>query len=329
MALDRPAVDPHDHGVSLYDDYEDVLEVVGSFLVEGLLADEAVLVIASPDHRDAFDLAIGTHVDLERARAEHRYRSLDAVETLASFRVAGRPDRDRFDRVVGEVVEGAAAGGRRVRAFGEMVAILWDAGDVWGAIELESMWNRIAQERRISLHCAYPMTSLRRSGDLRAVHAVCQQHSMVTAPMSYRTDGQDSPELRARGCSELFIADPLAVRAVRRFVVGALGDAGEEVAAGDAAVVASELAANVIRHVGSPFRVTVTRGDRAITVAVEDLSPAEPVLLDVGPDSIGGRGMMIVDALCSAWGTDVGPAGKVVWAELVRPQAITTSPTRS
>ena len=95
----------------------------------------------------------------------------------------------------------------------------------------------------------------------------------------------------------------------------ALADLDESVG-GAAALVASELAANAIDHVGSPFRVTMRRSNGTVTVAVEDLSPAKPERVNAAVDAIRGRGLRIIDELCSRWGTDIGPNGKVVWAEL-------------
>ena len=318
LSLARPVDEPHDHVVSLYDDYADIHGDVVEFLVAGLLGGEAILVAATPAHRDAIDLALRERVDLELARVEGRYTSIDAAETLARFSVGGKVDPGTFRRVVGSIVADAGRDGRPIRAFGEMVALLWEAGDRWGAVDLEAMWNELGQEHRFSLFCAYPMSLLGRSGDLGAIHAVCSNHSKVAVPKSYADTDVRSWRTAEADRSELFIADPLAVRAVRRFVVGAVADVDDEFVAGGAALVASELAANVVEHVGSPFRVTVRRSADTVTIAVEDLSSKPPVRLDPSVDVISGRGVTIIEAMCTRWGTDVGPTGKVVWAELAR-----------
>ena len=51
-------------------------------------------------------------------------------------------------------------------------------------------------------------------------------------------------------------------------------------------------------------------------VEVHDESPARPQLRPVDPSSARGRGMQLVQALSIRWGTEPGPLGKVVWAEL-------------
>lgn len=59
--------------------------------------------------------------------------------------------------------------------------------------------------------------------------------------------------------------------------------------------------------------------DRArVLVEVWDRSAASPAAKHAEPDEEGGRGLMLVDALCEQWSWDVVPcwAGKVVWAVL-------------
>ena len=43
-----------------------------------------------------------------------------------------------------------------VCVFGEMVWLLWDAGQVNAAIEVETLWNELGHQYPFSLLCAYP-----------------------------------------------------------------------------------------------------------------------------------------------------------------------------
>lgn len=86
---------------------------------------------------------------------------LDAAATMARFITEGRIDRDAFDRVIGAVVRQARESGRPVRVFGEMVSLLWDAGHVLTAIELEELWNELRRDLPFSLLCAYHSESVR------------------------------------------------------------------------------------------------------------------------------------------------------------------------
>ncbi|WP_256104225.1 ATP-binding protein [Streptomyces sp. ODS05-4] len=80
----------------------------------------------------------------------------------------------------------------------------------------------------------------------------------------------------------------------------------------------SEIVTNAVRHGRShSIRVIVElpRPDR-LRIAAVDRSRHTPEVRIVGPDSVGGRGLLLVDALSDRWGTDLLPWGKRVWAEI-------------
>lgn len=80
-----------------------------------------------------------------------------------------------------------------------------------------------------------------------------------------------------------------------------------------------ELLANAVVHgpEAGDIRIRMWRSGRVVSVAVSDESVARPVVRVPAPTSSGGRGMMLIDALASAWGVDDGgPAGKTVWFSL-------------
>ncbi len=320
---DDVVVSTHDHAarvcghvVKIYDDDRDLVRGVSEFVAEGIVADDAVIVVATPVHRDAFRQALaGSGADLAAATAEGRYLAIDAAELLAQFMVEGVPDRTRFLDVVGRLIE--RSGTRRVRIFGEMVAVLWDEGNVTAAIALEGLWNDLAARRNFSLYCAYAIAAFDSGADLASVRDVCDHHSDIVAPASYASRPRAVAEPDLPGTrSEFFVPVPLAIRAARQFVESALLAWGETELLETAAVVASELATNAVRHAHSPFRMSISRGDGTIRLVVHDGSDdfAEPRHRTT--DSEGGRGLALVAALCPSWGTEAVLDGKIVWAEL-------------
>ncbi|GAA0815682.1 STAS domain-containing protein [Spirilliplanes yamanashiensis] len=78
-----------------------------------------------------------------------------------------------------------------------------------------------------------------------------------------------------------------------------------------ARLVATELAANAVRHARTEFAVTTSLSDVYLRVGVQDGSPVIPP----GPT---GRGLMIVARLAEHWTTVRLPAGKLILALLRR-----------
>lgn len=181
---DEPGRDMH--FVELYDDDASLLESVRTFVSVGLNAGEAVVVVASPEHRAVFDAEFSRAADLDGARAQGLYLSIDAKETLASFMAGGRPDPERFEVVIGDLLRRAGAGGRPVRVFGEMVEVLWAQGNPAAALEVEELWNRLSSKYSFRLFCAYS-TSVFADGDYGSLGAVGGHHSHIVVPKPARS----------------------------------------------------------------------------------------------------------------------------------------------
>ncbi|MEO3977961.1 SpoIIE family protein phosphatase [Streptomyces sp. CAU 1734] len=91
-------------------------------------------------------------------------------------------------------------------------------------------------------------------------------------------------------------------------------------AAGDvdiALLIVSELVTNAIAHTEGRVRLDLTLIQDRLRIAVNDSSPRSPGRPpSVDPDATGGRGLLIVEALSSAWGWVPFAGGKQVWAEV-------------
>jgi anti-sigma regulatory factor (Ser/Thr protein kinase) len=84
----------------------------------------------------------------------------------------------------------------------------------------------------------------------------------------------------------------------------------------DVLLVVTELVSNVYDHARFPARVRLRKSDEpcTVTIAVEDASPAKPVLQPSRPDSVRSRGLVIVNQLAKQWGVAQRAVGKSVWA---------------
>lgn len=170
------------HDVQFYEDEAFLAEAVAQFLVEGFRAGQPLIVIATEPHRKAFKERIRARgIDPEELVHGRDVVWLDAGDTLAAFMEGDRPDRELFEATVGNVFDKVMANRRyvMVRAYGEMVDLLWRAGKSAGAIELEEMWNGLAKKYAFSLLCAYSKESLLKNPRAEGIESICRQHSRV------------------------------------------------------------------------------------------------------------------------------------------------------
>jgi hypothetical protein len=291
---------------------------VGAYVRGAIDAGEVAVVIATAAHRAAFTQHLeAAGVDLDKAGGEGRLVLLDAQETLAEFLVDGRPDPTRFDSVIGCLIRSLSDAGHPVRAYGEMVGVLWDAGQVNAAIELEELWDGLVRRLPFSLYCAYPASSVDRDDHTVALGEVCRLHSEVIGRPPGRAE---TPGPGITSVQREFEPTADGPRGARRFVLDSLKLWGRLDLAADAALVVTELATNAVLHGKSRFTVDLSTLGDILRISVTDGGVAlgrtwrvewEPCIL-----ASSGRGLGMVAELASDWGADRLETGKVVWAEL-------------
>jgi anti-sigma regulatory factor (Ser/Thr protein kinase) len=309
-------VAPSDHVVQIYRSDPDLFAEVGRVVSAALAAGEVALLIASRPHLEGFEGELRVlGVDVDAAQESGRIILCDAVSLMKEFVAAGQVDAAAFAAVVGPVVRRQLDAGYGVTIYGEIVALLWDSGHVMAAIELESMWNDLGRTMPFSLLCAYHADSVLGAEHTGALAQVCGLHSHVLEGPT-RRDREDRI-LPGAQVSAQFPADVAAPRAARRFVVDAMRQWGfSSDLLDDAALVATELAANAVLHAASAFSVVVRAENTAVRIAVADNQPVDQARLVVRP----GRGLGLVAGLSRQWGAEISSDGKVVWAELSEPQ---------
>ncbi len=191
--------DVSEHFVQFYETDGFLVQSVADFIGSGLAAGEACIVVATPAHRDSIEHRLrAAGLDIDDGLSRGSYIGLDAAETLAQFMIAGAPEAARFAEVLGGVVAQAADGGRRVRIFGEMVALLWAEGNADAAIRVEELWNDLRDApHTFSLFCAYPMGGFAREEHGAQLMEICGRHARVIPDESYSALASVDERLRA------------------------------------------------------------------------------------------------------------------------------------
>src|SRR4030095_4180627 len=111
----------------------------------------------------------------------------EAAELLQQILANGWPQPDLFRIKVGSLIDRAHARWGSVRAFGEMVGLLWEGGAPGAALRLESLWNELAETQAFTLLCGYDVGQLR-NGDRKLIGQICSVHGKVSLD-----DGEPQP----------------------------------------------------------------------------------------------------------------------------------------
>ena len=167
------------HAVRFYDSDRSLARIVADFLEEGFAGGTPGIVVATAKLREEIvgefrDRSVDV-VGLERS---HGLLWLDAQETLSSFMIDGRPDAGAFKNHMCQVIEQVCRDRSdcTVRIFGQMVDVLWQDGERDAAIQLEMLWNQLAQTEAFSLLCGYAMGHFYKDAH---VADICGQHSHI------------------------------------------------------------------------------------------------------------------------------------------------------
>jgi PAS domain S-box-containing protein len=168
------------HAVQFYESDDFLAATVSAFIGDGIDAGEGGIVIGTRKHREAIEGRLNNRQEFANAKAKGLFISLDATETLSQLMVGDLPDPQRFEQTIGGLVRNTANGeNRRVRAFGEMVALLWAEGKQEAALRLEELWNELGRTHSFSLLCGYPMSHFGCSASGQVFESVCEAHSHV------------------------------------------------------------------------------------------------------------------------------------------------------
>ena len=175
------------HGAEIYADESDLTESVARFLAAGFERGEPGVVVATPEHREAFVLGLE-----QFGWDEHRLHGgllelVDARETLEAIMDGADPSKPAFDEVVGGLVARAERNGPggSPRVFGEMVDLLCADGREDAAFALEQLWNDLGARHDFRLLCGYRLDPFDLACQSATLPRVCREHTHVMPARNY------------------------------------------------------------------------------------------------------------------------------------------------
>lgn len=140
-----------------------------------------------------------------------------------------------------------------------------------------------------------------------------QRHDDV-AVLILRYDGMRVLPTRARWAVWRL---PDAVMHARRFTARTLRDWAVTEEDDAVLLVVSELVTNAIAHTSGEVGLQLTLTGNRLRIAVNDASPRAPVkTASVDWEATGGRGLLLVTAMSTAWGSVPLSGGKQVWCDI-------------
>jgi hypothetical protein len=160
---------PHDHIVQLYQDQDFLNSAVCRFVAAGLANGEGIILFPTLTHWNAFRTRLEAEgVDVHAARRRGQLTVVDANELLPRFMRDAMPDPRVFKGVIGDIFGQGRAGAsyQKLRAWGELVDILWERGDVAASMNLEDLFDQLNKRIGIAMFCSYLTDNF--NGDVHA-----------------------------------------------------------------------------------------------------------------------------------------------------------------
>ena len=173
-----------EHFVQIYESDDAFIGTLADFISSGLVAGEACIVIATLAHRRELVTRLNSSgidtTEIAVALIQNRLILLDAQETLDRFIINGWPDDRRFSALITDVLKRASENALKVRAFGEIMALMWAKGHCGATVRLEQIWTDLCNRELLPLFCAYPREGFTEDAS-QSIARICATHSKVLA----------------------------------------------------------------------------------------------------------------------------------------------------
>lgn len=172
-----------DHFVHIYEKIDTLIESVCEYMVPAFVQSEGVILVASATNKKAILTALERRsIDVTKAIVMGQLIVIDAHEMISQFMLNGTIDKLKFQTIAGNIISDLKIKFPIVRAYGEMVNILWHNGNIEATIELEKCWNELATTTDFSLFCGYEINEREKRLKMHNISDVCCHHTHIVTP---------------------------------------------------------------------------------------------------------------------------------------------------
>ncbi|HSZ85264.1 MAG TPA: MEDS domain-containing protein [Puia sp.] len=191
-----------DHVVHVYENDETLINSLSKFVIGGIKIGDTSIVIATEVHLNGLKNSIKNQgYNVEMLQDLNLFMPLNTSDILSKFMVNNWPDDSLFEKTISEIIDKVPHDSHKIRAFGEMVSILWDEELHGATIYLEHLWNKFCSQHPMCLLCAYPKKAFRDNYASSLQH-ICKSHSKMIGAVE-----NESNEITYRSTSDLTMPD--------------------------------------------------------------------------------------------------------------------------
>lgn len=152
-------------------------EAITSYIQEGLLEDEAVIIYAKPSLRKTVIKKLEQlGFDVGNCKRRGQLKFFDVELTLLSFYSEGIFYESNFQDFIGCSLRDLRSRFGKVRIFCEMFNILWKGAEYQTAMKLEACWKNLSRQFEFSLLLSYSFNEPDPENLEKAVKLICQYH---------------------------------------------------------------------------------------------------------------------------------------------------------
>ena len=201
----RQLINPSgNHTVQICSTESSHIDLVTRYIKEGLCNGEAVFVIARPALREILKLKMDAlSFDGQTLQDPDQIRFFDADFILSCLKSSRSLDERAFQQILVAPILNAQSVYKKVRAFGEMVDILWKQGQHDMVIQLLVYWRKLPDTQKLSLLCTYSLDKVAPHLYDESLERICKYYPYLVPQKDYGSaeQGIDEAMINAFGAA--------------------------------------------------------------------------------------------------------------------------------